>query len=390
MGARYTADLMANVDGGAREGTAFLGNLDLTLRLDLEELLGWNDLTVFVYALGTHGESASALAGDAQGVDNIEAPETVRLYEAWIEKDFVSSAAGFSLLVGLYDVNSEFDVVEEAGAFLHSSFGIGAELGLSGLSGPSIFPVTSLGTRLKWRPGPATYVMASVLDGVPGDPGNPEATAIRISRGDGALAIVEVGHFFGALSGGGGARAGRRRTRLEGAGRGHVPEDARGKVALGLWHYTRRFAAPGGDDRGAMRRGRPGVYALGEGTVRAERDPSQGLALFARAGWADPRVHRFELYAGGGLVYTGLLPGRPADEFGLGVAAARNGDVFRESEAAAGRPVTPFEIALELTYRAQVTSWLALQPDLQVVFNPDTEPDRPGATLVGVRGEIGF
>ena len=58
-----------------------------------------------------------------------------------------------SLLVGLYDLNSEFDANGTAGFFINSSFGIGAELGASGLNGPSIFPVTSLGTRLRWCPG---------------------------------------------------------------------------------------------------------------------------------------------------------------------------------------------------------------------------------------------
>ena len=38
-----------------------------------------------------------------------------------------------------------------------------------------------------------------------------------------------------------------------------------------------------------------------------------------------PRVDRFGAYVGAGLTAFGMLPGRPADEFGIAANMARNG-----------------------------------------------------------------
>jgi len=66
--------------------------------------------TFFLYGLANHGHDASDDAGDAQGVDNIAAPQTIKLYEAWWQRAFLSDH--ISLLLGIYDLNSEFDAIE--------------------------------------------------------------------------------------------------------------------------------------------------------------------------------------------------------------------------------------------------------------------------------------
>ena len=385
----YTGEVMGPFSGGVRREPALLGNLDATLRVDGGTLAGWEGWSAFLYVLANHGDAPSALAGDAQGVSNIEAPETVRIYEAWIQKDVPER--GLSVLAGLYDLNSEFDVVDEAAVFLNSSFGIGAEYSSSGVLGPSIFPVTSLGLRLKWRPTGHTYVQAAVLDGVPGDPDDPGATTVRLSSEDGALLAFEVGYRLHPRAEGAGHPATAPGGFSGRVGRGFDVEEA-GKVAVGLWYYTRRFerldAGAGPEAEGRVR-GRPGLYVLAEGIVAREDDPGQGLALFARAGWADPGVHRFNAYTGAGLVYTGLLPGRDADQVGLGVAAAHNGSAYRRAEAAGGRGVTDTEVVVELTYR-NARGAFALQPDHQYVVHPDTDPTAADVLLGGLRVEVGF
>lgn len=74
-------------------------------------------------------------------ISNIETGvRATRLYEAWLETGLGERG---SLRAGLYDLTSEFDVLETANLFIHSAHGIGSDIGLSGLNGPSIFPVTS-------------------------------------------------------------------------------------------------------------------------------------------------------------------------------------------------------------------------------------------------------
>lgn len=372
----YTGEGMATVAGGRERGEALLGNLDLTLELRDRE----RGLTLFGYVLGNHGDEPSLLAGDAQGVSNIEAPDALRLYEAWIEKEF--AGPGLSLLGGLYDLNAEFDVIETGGVLLNSSFGIGPDFSQSGLAGPSIFPVTSLAVRAAWRPRPDLHLRTAVLDAVPGDPDDPAATHIRLSSREGALLTAEVAWYPGggraaeAAPGSAGRRAGRSSGRPDGSA----------KVAIGAWSYTGSF--PQVADDGRERRPRPGLYALAEVPLLRETDPAQGLSAFGRIGLADPRVHRFGAYTGAGAAYTGLLPGRDGDTAGLGVAVARNGGPFRRARAAEGLPVTRAETVVELTYRWEEDGW-AVQPDLQWVNDPDTRPDLEDAWLLGLRVEVG-
>ena len=47
-------------------------------------------------------------------------------------------------------------------------------------------------------------------------------------------------------------------------------------------------------------------------------------------------------------------------------------------------------MTVELTYRFLATRWLYVQPDLQYVINPDTDPTRRNAVVAGVRLTASF
>lgn len=380
----YTLDTMASVAGGVKRANAVLGNVDLMLTADMERLLGWSGGTLFLHGLASHGDSISASVGDLQGVDNIEAPETVRLYEAWYEH--ATPDGRLSLLFGLYDVNSEFDVLPAGGLFVHSAHGMGSALGTSGVNGPSTFPVTSLSARLHWKVTERAYLRAVVADGVPGDPLDPEGTHVDLDPDDGLFLAAEVG-FYEVPS-----EELRGRTRFV---KDDLPAGERhygyfGKYAVGVWGYTTDFDAfppPDGVDPLGRQRGTSGVYGLAEQTVYyEEEDPSQGLGAFLRLGVADDGGNVFDRYAGFGLVYRGPIPSRDDDQLGFAVAAARLG---AEARATLGSPATEdWEVAYELTYRARVTPWLSVQPELQYVVHPGGDPLADDALVVGLRAVV--
>lgn len=357
------------VSGGDQRGVALRGQFDLMVFADLEKAIGWTRANLFGEALADFGESPSALAGDAQTISNIDGPDAVHLYQAWLEQRFASDR--LSVLAGLYDLNGDFDAIGTAMLFLGSSFGVGKDFSQSGENGPSIFPATSLAVRVAGRATEQLTLRAAVLDGVPNDPTVAGGTRVRWSSDEGILLVAEADLAVGDGDDGRWARA-----------------------AIGAWTYTADFASvdtpPAGEDPDEIHGGR-GAYLLGEGTLFRERDdPAQGLAAFARCGFADDRVHVFGWYAGGGLVYTGLIPGRDEDQFGLGVAAAIAGSSYRRAEREAGNRVRGEEVAIEATYRIAIFPWLAIQPDLQYVVNPGLAADREDAIAVGVRSELSF
>ena len=77
-----------------------------------------------------------------------------------------------------------------------------------------------------------------------------------------------------------------------------------------------------------------------------------------------------------GLTLTDPLPGRPNDSTGIDIGLAkvsgRAADLDRANALFSGEfvPVRGTETLIELTYQAQVTPWLQIQPDAQFVINP--------------------
>jgi hypothetical protein len=190
----YAADLFSIVSGGLRHRTDYVHNVDVILRIDGERALGWEGMTFQVYVLNIEGRNPSDDAGDAQGLSNIAAPPALRLYEIWLAQSLWHDR--LSLLAGLYDLNTEFDVIESANVFLNSSHGIDPTFSQSGLNGPSIFPYTTLAVRARIRPTRWSYLQSAIVNGLAGDPDDPRGTHVILSGKNGILSTTEAGYVF--------------------------------------------------------------------------------------------------------------------------------------------------------------------------------------------------
>jgi porin len=198
-----------------------------------------------------------------------------------------------------------------------------------------------------------------VVEGIPGELDDPVALGLELDGDEGVLMIAEAEW----------RPAGYRFLRL----------------ALGGWHYSTDFERI---DGGPEADGTSGVYGFAEGVIFTEPGADdQGLSGFVRVGRADETVNRFGAYRAAGLVYTGLVPGRPEDLTGLGVSSVQNGDDFID---AADGPVDRRETVFELTHRVRIRPWLAIQPSVQYARNPETDPDIDDNWTVGVRVDVEF
>jgi len=378
----YDAEGFTDMSGGVRRGATYLGNLNFQLTLDLERLVSWRGATIFLYGLGIHGGHPSEFAGDAQGVSSIEAPQKWTLEEAWIQQTLFDNR--FSALIGRYDLNSEFYHLHAADLFLNSSFGMGPEFSQSGNGGPSIFPNTSVGARFELKPVEGVVLRSAVVDGVPVERPGWDIFA----KGDGLLIVGEAALLYRPPSDGQPRRL-PHRFRL---GRDAQLPPYEAKLAVGVWHYTASFrdlSRTRGNGAPVTHDGSSGAYVIGDATVYKD-DGGRRLRVFGQVGLGDPRVNRFGLYTGGGVDIAGVIPGRERDEVGFGVAGARNGSHFVEQQRKTGRRMDREEVTLELAYLAPITSWLSIQPDLQYVFNPNTDPRVPNALVALIRVELAF
>jgi porin len=219
----------------------------------------------------------------------------------------------------------------------------------------------ALGMRLAFS-ADAWYVQAALTDGVPGDQNNAHGTHIKLNKGDGTLAVTEFGYMP------------------------EVVEGQYNKIAIGLWRYTGRA-----DDLvtvdglgNPIQRTDQGVYFIAERTLMSEQsDPAQGLAGFIRFGMVNKDVYQSDWSSSIGLNYQGLFSGRDDDTAGIAVTTSHASDKYRMQN---GSDST--ETVVELTYRAQLQPWLAVQPSVQYIGNPNMDPALKDAWVAGMRVEI--
>ena len=291
------------------------------------------------------------------------------------------------MLAGLYDLNTEFYRLVSSDMFLNGSFGTGPEFGLSGIAGPSIYPATSLGVRFAYKPSLNSVVRIAILDGAPLYPQDGSPPPFNPDNG-----LLLVGEAAFLTRPAGEAPPGPQARKHIGRLNKLSPYDD--KIAIGAWYYTAAF-----DQLGAVsatgapvpHHGEGGAYVLVDHLLwQSADDPKRRLAGFVQFGVAEQVVDRIASYIGVGLVASGVFPGRPDDDLGLGAAMARNGSGYISQQQQDGVPVSPAETAIELTYQVQATSWLAVQPDVQYVISPNTDPRLRNATVAQLRFELSF
>jgi porin len=357
LGIAYTGDWRRNASGGMRVGTAYADALDIGLEWVTGGLFPAARLTTNVAVMHIGGRGLSEhYVGDLQGVNGIEAASGWKLYESWVELSF--GGGGHSLRAGVLDLNAEFDTPVTQGVFTASPFWIGTELSYTGERGPPVWPTTGLGLRLAgsveevhWRVG--------AYDAAPGSD-RESFTNVEISREEGALLAAELEYSTERIH----------------------------KAALGLWSYTSRFErvdapliASGRDQRGNQ-----GFYAHLDLRAGSLGDVDLDTAL--RAGAAAPRFNYFDRYVGVALTASHLFASRPADALGIGVAHARLSDEYRALRDFEGQPATAAETIYELVYRAELTPWLALLPNVQHVRDPGADAFTKDSWIAGVRFEL--
>jgi porin len=359
----YSGEIFSNVSGGVDQKTIYHDNFDLITAINAELLLGVKGGEFRFYFLGNSGDSPSANIGDMQTASNIDTDPAWKLYEVWYQQRFMDDR--LRVLIGLYDLNSEFDVVETGGLFLNSSHGIGPDFSQSGQNGPSIFPVTSIALRCQYTVNDKITAQAAIFDGVPGDPEKISGTHLKFDETDGYLTVGEIYYMNDGESG------------------------PFCKYSIGYWMYSEEFEEK--KDPSQSGTGNSGFYGMAEKQIfREDESGSQGLAAFTRIGFANSTYNQIGNYIGFGAAYAGLLPGRDEDIIGMGVAIASNGKDFKDSIEAANAEIDNSEIDVEFTYNTNILPWLNAQADIQYVINPGTDPDLDNALAAGLRFTINF
>ncbi len=167
---------------------------------------------------------------------------------------------------------------------------------------------------------------------------------------------------------------------VEGAYKYNQKEGLAGTVKLGGWNHFGTFEDQHFDSGGLPiavtgNLGRPvngdwGIYGIIDQLVwrLPGSEQPKGVGLFGRVIGAPSDQNLIDIYADGGMTFTGMIPHRPDDSLAIGFAytgISNNVDVHG-FDLDSGLPVArTYEALLEFCYTIQLKPGWTLQPDFQ-------------------------
>jgi porin len=167
------------------------------------------------------------------------------------------------------------------------------------------------------------------------------------------------------------------------------PQQKPGIFAFGLWHQTGKLVAVDGD----VKNGAEGFYLFGSQRLWS-RHPGQdnsGVSGFYQFGANTSKTMLVRQYFGAGLTGFGLMPGRPRDSMGFGLAWSwlnrdhRAGEFFFPGVSPDTTRLRTNEVMLAFYYQMELLSGAYFQPTLTYVPNPGQRPDIPDAVALTMR-----
>jgi porin len=381
-----TSEVFGNVTGGIRRGFEYAGLTKMHFKIDTDKVFGWAGGEFDVSALQIHGRNLSAdNLAVLQTISNIDADRATRLWELWYRQSFLDGK--MDLKLGQQSIDADFLVSDYAGLFINAMNGFPALPSNDLYAGGPVYPLSSLGIRLRAQPAKPVTVLAGVFDDNP--PGGPffddsqvrdgEASGTRFNLGTGALALGEIQYAA---------------PRPPFADR-HA--DLPGTYKLGVWVDTGPFpdqrfdtagsslAAPTSTGVARLDRGNFSVYGIVDQMIwRPNPKADQSFGVFARAMGAPGDRNLVDFSLNAGIVWRAPLPGRPNDAFGIAYGLAkisgRAAALDRDRIFFTGLPfpVRSNEQIVEVTYQRQLAPWWQLQPDFQYVCRPGGGARNPG------------
>lgn len=399
------SDVLGNTTGGINKGVTYSGLTWLTLQMDTKKAFGWDGGLINISGLQIRGRSLSQFYLDnLQTVTSIAASNTTRIWEIWYQQAFADGK--YDVKIGQQSIDLEFTIAPSAAIFLNASMGFPALPSLDLFAAGPTYPLSSLGLRFRAQPTGAVTVLAGVFqDNPPGGSFSNDSELLGSTRWGGNFNLRTGALFIAEI---------QYRLNQPGNGdtdHGKASEGLPGTYKLGAWFDTASFqnqrydtmgiplASPGSNGIPQMNLRNYSLYGLADQMIwRPDPESPRSLNVFARAMAApnDRNLINFSVNAGVNL--KAPLPGRDDDTFGVGFGVARissyaagfNKDTNFYGTSPFLVPVRGSETFLEVTYLAQVTPAVTVQPDFQYIFNPGGGIANPNNPELRVKNEAVF
>jgi porin len=372
--AHYISETAGNPFGGLRQGATYAHQVDAGADLDLSKLIGLPGGTLHATFTERTGYSlAQNYIGNIISVQEIfGSGQNVRLAELAYEQSLLADRLNAKL--GWIHASDEFATSPLYCYFQNN--GLCGQIAIVINSGFTIFPTGSRGARVKVKPRDDLYLQAGIYEVNPTLSQSANGFKLGTSGATGVIVPTELGW----------------QPRVGAAGLpGHYRVGGYYDTSLAPW-----LGSPIGGPS-AMARGRWGFYLQADQTIyRPAPDSVRNLTLFAVFGYAGPGTALLQTYWQLGLVNKGTFAGRDHDTIGLAVnrSSISSQLIAAQNQANALAPgsvaVQSAETTIELNYRAQLSPWFSLMPNIQYVLQPNGVSTIANALVLGLQAKVTF
>jgi carbohydrate-selective porin OprB len=145
----------------------------------------------------------------------------------------------------------------------------------------------------------------------------------------------------------------------------------------------------------------------GKNPSPARNFSKKGLYMFNAWSFSPSRYSLLDFYYQTGLVYQGLIPGRPDDRLGVAFGSAwfssdaasayhRTYEIQTAAAIAAGKPVHPAQPqptwggVVEIDYQCMLTKWISVKPFLEYIMNPQQNGTLGNVLVLGTQAAVRF
>ncbi|MBX7067520.1 MAG: carbohydrate porin [Parachlamydiales bacterium] len=342
------------------DGKRFTGNsvLILDLSINLEKALGWKGGLFGTEFLQFNGQLTNVDAGVAQGFNSITgAPPLNRseLYQIWLLQKFFDDK--LSIRIGKTAPIYHFNNVSKPVPTVNPAISIPS---VSGLIYTPIFVNTT---------------MLGAIGGYYNSVYGIVATIAPIKE-----AYVNLGFFDGNLARG--VQTGLKGPHFNGyyfsiaeAGYGWASSKP-GIAAIGGWYQSGRLK-----NKGQVQEGTGGLYFFGSQALWIKKSERKNISGFVQFGWNNSRTLPMNLFAGAGLSGFALIPKRPNDSFGIGIAWSRlNRHIFPRYS----------EWMFQGYYQMCINNSIYFEPVLSYIPKPGANPNQSNVCAITARLTVLF
>lgn len=394
--AQSVSDMLWNTTGGASAGSAYDGLIQFGTEIDLGKAVGLPGGRFKNTWFWLYGRNPSNYVGDVNAVSGISGLPSFRCYELWYEQNVLEDAV--SLRGGLLGLDSEFCTSEPAFLFLNGTFGMPALMSQNLVNSGPQYPMATPGIRLAVRPFSWLTLRSSFSQANP-FPQNENLHNFNWNFGPsgGLLSMNEAEARWESLLKGrklpGVAKAG---FFIQSGPSPSVPQKwsfgppESPQYCTGFYGILDQmlYRAPGQDE--APSKNPVSGKAVADGKGSDGEAPVRGLNSWLRLGFCPQSYNPLSIYTDGGLVYTGLIPGRKEDKTGVAFCYGQVSSGYMDLGNDQGIPGPSFEAVIEFTHSIRLAPAIALQPDIQYVLHPGGSRQYGNALVVGFRAVVDF